>query len=178
MGRQSGKKRRPRTASAAERARRERQRAARDLQAAPQGQEPVYTESDQARRAAARAAESPEEAVHVDSRDWREVKIQGREAEIVAAVNQGDAARAKQLLAQVRANAGGCEVCKQRPQEGEGFVLSTTSGRSERRWGHKGCLTPLADRWFEEDRAPQWTPGTDFFARPGEHTFGHAPEKR
>ncbi|HEX2150020.1 MAG TPA: hypothetical protein VHI31_07625 [Actinomycetota bacterium] len=126
------------------------------------------------REAAARGAESREEALHVDSRDWREVKIQGREAQIVEAVESGDTARAKEILEEVRANAGGCDVCSAKPDEGQGYVLSTTQGRSERRWGHRGCLTGTADRWLETGREPIWTEGTSIFSTPNEASTKHS----
>lgn len=127
------------------------------------------------REAAARGAATREEAVHVDSRDWREVKIQGREAEIVAAVESGDTSLAKQILEEVKANAGGCDICSAKPVEGEGFVLSTTQGRAERRWGHRECLTETADRWFDNDQAPLWTQGVNIFSKPNEASIKHAP---
>ena len=37
------------------------------------------------------------------------VKIQGREEEIVDAVEKGDTERAEAIFGQVRANAGGCD---------------------------------------------------------------------
>lgn len=130
------------------------------------------------REAAARGAESREDAIHVDSRDWREAKIQGREAEIVEAVDKGDTDRAKQILQQVRDNAGGCDICSAKPPEGEGYVLSTTQGRSERRWGHRGCLTDTADGWFETGREPLWTQGVSIFSSPDETSTKHSATGR
>jgi hypothetical protein len=129
------------------------------------------------REAAARGAEGREDAIHVDSRDWREAKIQGREPEIVEAVEKGETARAKQILEEVRANAGGCDFCSAKPDEGQGWVLSTTQGRSERRWGHRGCLTDTADRWLETGREPVWTSGTSIFTSPGPDSAKHMPQE-
>jgi hypothetical protein len=131
--------------------------------------------TDELREAAARSAETREQALHIDSRDWREVKIQGRETEIVEAVEKGETDRAKQILAEVRDNAGGCDVCSARPADGEGYVLSTTQGRVERRWGHRGCLTATADRWYANGQAPVWTAGTSIFSNPTEESTKHEP---
>jgi hypothetical protein len=129
------------------------------------------------REAAARGAEGREEAMHVDSRDWREVKIQGREAEIVEAVESGETDRAKQILQEVRSNAGGCDICSEKPEEGQGYVLSTTQGRSERRWGHRECLNETADRWLETGREPLWTLGTNIFSAPNDTSTRHTSAK-
>ncbi|HYN98958.1 MAG TPA: hypothetical protein VEU28_04730 [Actinomycetota bacterium] len=91
-------KKRRKSPSPAERERRAKQRSALS-RLSPEA--PEMTK--ELREAAARGAESREEAMHVDSRDWREVKIQGREAEIVEAVECGDTARAKQILEEVGA---------------------------------------------------------------------------
>lgn len=167
MGKQSRKKKKG--PSAAEIARRAKQRSTLDRTSATA---PEMTK--ELREAAARGAEGREEAMHVDSRDWREVKIQGREAEIVEAVESGETARAKEILEEVRANAGGCDICRARPEEGQGYVLSTTQGRSERRWGHRGCLTETADRWLESGREPLWTQGTNIFSAPNDTSTKHA----
>jgi hypothetical protein len=169
VGKQSRRKKKG--PSAAEVARRAKQRAALD-RLAPGS--PEMTK--ELREAAARGAATRDEAMHVDSRDWREVKIQGREAEIVEAVESGETERAKQILEEVRANAGGCDICSAKPEEGQGFVLSTTQGRSERRWGHRGCLTETADRWLESGREPVWTQGTSIFTPPNETSTKHAAE--
>jgi len=128
------------------------------------------------REAAARGAEGREDAIHVDSRDWREAKIQGREAEIVEAVEKGETGRAIQILEEVRANAGGCDICSAKLDEGQGWVLSTTQGRSERRWGHLGCLTDTADKWSEAGREPVWTLGTSIFTSPDASSAKHVPQ--
>ncbi len=133
--------------------------------------------TDELRKAAARSAETRDEALHIDSRDWREVKIQGREAEIVEAVEKGETDRAKQILEEVRANVGGCDICSAKPAEGEGYVLSTTEGRVERRWGHRECLTETADRWFDNGRDPVWTVGTSIFTNPDEGSTKHEPAR-
>jgi hypothetical protein len=166
VGKQGRKKKKG--PSAAEVARRAKQRLALDRMS-PEA--PVMTK--ELREAAARGAESREEAIHVDSRDWREVKIQGREAEIVEAVESGETDRAKQILEEVRANAGGCDICSAKPDEGQGYVLSTTQGRSERRWGHRGCLTGTADQWLETGREPIWTQGTNIFSAPNDTSTKH-----
>lgn len=168
MGKQSRKKRKG--PSSAELARRAKQRSAPDRLT---GQAPM---SKELREAAARGAATREEAMHVDSRDWREAKIQGREDEIVAAVESGDTALAKQILDEVKANAGGCDICRAKPPEGEGFVLSTTQGKTERRWGHRACLTDTADRWFENGQEPVWTPGTNIFSNPTDASIVHVPQ--
>lgn len=168
MGKQAKKRRK--VPSAAELERRARQRSA------PSRLSPEAAEvTQELREAAARGAESREDAIHVDSRDWREAKIQGREAEIVEAVEKGEAARAKEILEEVRANAGGCDICRVKPDEGQGWVLSTTQGRSERRWGHRGCLTGTADTWFETGREPVWTLGTSIFTSPDARSAKHVP---
>jgi len=128
------------------------------------------------REAAARGAEGREDAIHVDSRDWREAKIQGREAEIVEAVEKGETGRAIQILEEVRANAGGCDICSAKLDEGQGWVLSTIQGRSERRWGHLGCLTDTADKWSEAGREPVWTLGTSIFTSPDASSAKHVPQ--
>ncbi|CAN5801216.1 hypothetical protein BH23ACT12_BH23ACT12_07530 [soil metagenome] len=168
MAKQTNKRRKG--PSAAELERRAKQRSALNR---PALEAPEMTR--ELREAAARGAESREDAIHVDSRDWREAKIQDREAEIVEAVEKGETDRAKQILQEVRENAGGCDICSAKPSEGEGYVLSTTQGRSERRWGHRGCLTDTADRWFETGREPLWTPGVSIFSGPNEASIKHVP---
>ncbi|HEX2053141.1 MAG TPA: hypothetical protein VHJ78_05355 [Actinomycetota bacterium] len=169
MAKASRKKKSGKGPGAAERARRAKQRAIR-LAASPEPADLLPTDLKDKTEA---AGESREEALHVDSRDWREVKIQGREQEIVDAVQGGDTERAKQILGEVRASAGGCDICSRKPAEGEGFVLSTTTGRSERRWGHRPCLEETADRWLEAGREPVWTPGTSIFTNPSEESVPH-----
>jgi hypothetical protein len=89
-------------------------------------------------------------------------------------VESGETERAKQILEEVRANAGGCDICGAKPEEGRGYVLSTTQGRSERRWGHRGCLSDTADRWREAGRDPVWTQGTSIFSAPNDTSTKHA----
>lgn len=168
MGKQAKKRRKAPGASELERRARQRSALNRLSPDAPEM-------TRELREAAARGAEGREDAIHVDSRDWREAKIQGREAEIVEAVQNGETARAKQILEEVRANAGGCDICSAKPGEGEGWVLSTTQGRSERRWGHRVCLTETADGWFETGREPVWTLGTSIFTSPDAGSAKHAP---
>jgi hypothetical protein len=168
VGKQTKKRRKG--PGAAERERRAKQRSALN-RLSPEA--PEMTK--ELRQAAARGAESREDAIHVDSRDWREAKIQGREAEIVQAVENGETDRAKQILQQVRDNAGGCDICSAKPPEGEGYVLSTTQGRSERRWGHRACLTDTADSWFETGREPVWTQGVSIFTSPDKTSTSHIP---
>ena len=170
MGKQTKKRRKG--PSAAELERRAKQRSALS-RLSPEAPEVTR----ELREAAARGAEGREDAIHVDSRDWREAKIQGREPEIVEAVEMGETARAKQILEEVRANAGGCDICSAKPDEGQGWVLSTTQGRSERRWGHRGCLTDAADRWFETGREPVWTSGISIFTSPGPNSAKHIPQE-
>lgn len=168
MGKQKSKQRRDKAPSAAERARRAQQRAI----LKPGGQEagtPVFGLDPDAP-----ATDEKEEALHVDSKDWREAKIQGREEEITEAAGSGDTARAKQILEEVRANAGGCDICSAKPEEGDGFVLSSTKGRVERRWGHRECLMEKADRWLENGQAPLWTKGTSIFDNPTDDSIPHA----
>ncbi|MGQ0678039.1 MAG: hypothetical protein ACT4OM_00005 [Actinomycetota bacterium] len=45
-------------------------------------------------------------------------------------------------------------------------MLSTTSGRVQRRWGHRECLAETADQWLASGQAPQWTLGTSIFSNP------------
>lgn len=167
MGNQKKKNRKG--PSAAELARRAKQRSAPDdrLSAGT----PLI--ADEFKEAAEASAATREEAVHVDSRDWREAKIQGKEEEIIRAVNSGDTARAQEILEEVRANAGGCDFCAAKPEEGEGYVLSTTQGRGERRWGHRRCLTETADRWLAAGREPVWTVGTSIFSSTTENSEKH-----
>lgn len=171
MGKQSRKKRQRKAPGKPEMARRAQQRAPKEAAEMPR----AAVMTDELRQAAARSAETRDQAIHIESRDWREVKIQGREAEIVDAVERGDTVRAKQILAEVRDNAGGCDICRARPAEGEGYVLSTTQGRVERRWGHRECLTGTADRWFANGQAPVWTAGTSIFSNPTEESTKHEP---
>ena len=163
------KKRKDKGPSAAERARRAGQRtssgAGRSKEA---GLTPVFNIDPSQVPSDAR-----EEALHIDSRDWREARIQGREQEIVDAAGDGDTARAKEILEEVKANAGGCDICSAKPAEGEGYVLSTTSGRVERRWGHKPCLLGKADEWLANGQAPVWTPGTSIFDNPNDNSVAH-----
>lgn len=171
VGKQSRRKskRQRKPPGASEAGRRAKQRAA----ARPAGGTPQILPAPLA-KTAEEAAESREEALHVDARDWREVKIQRREQEIVDAVERGDTATARQILDEVRANAGGCDICSVKPAEGEGYVLSTTVGRNERRWGHRDCLLETADRWVQTGREPVWTPATGIFTSPGEDSTKHA----
>lgn len=173
MGKQSRRKKDRKGPGAAELARRAKQRSAlSDRQAVGT---PLI--ADEFKDAAQASAATREQAVHVDSRDWREAKIQGREEEIVLAVNSGDTTRAREILEEVRANAGGCDFCAVKPEEGEGYVLSTTQGRGERRWGHRACLTETADRWFAGGREPVWTVGTSIFSSTTEDSVKHqAPQ--
>ena len=166
MGKQGRKKRQRKSPGAAEVARRAKQKAA----LAPQ---PADLLPPDLKEAATKAAQAKDEALHVDSRDWREVKIQGREAEIVQAVENGDTAGAKQILEEVRANAGGCDICSAKPAEGEGYVLSTTRGRAERRWGHRTCLLETADRWVATGQEPVWTQGASIFSQPTDDSPKH-----
>lgn len=168
MGKQTKKRRK--APGAAEQERRAKQRSALN-RLSPEAPEMTR----ELREAAARGAQSRQDAIHVDSRDWREAKIQSREAEIVEAVEKGETDRAKQILQEVRDNAGGCDICSARPPEGEGYVLSTTQGRSERRWGHRACLTDTADRWLETGREPLWTQGVSIFSNPDATSTKHAP---
>lgn len=167
MGKQ--KKRRDKAPSIAERARRAKQRAIVKPGEAGEGT-PVFGLNPDAPADEAKE----EEALHVDSKDWREAKIQGREEEITEAAASGDTARAKQILEEVRANAGGCDICSAKPEPGDGFVLSSTEGRVERRWGHRECLLETADRWLENGQAPLWTKGTSIFDNPTDESIPHA----
>lgn len=168
MGKASRKKKR-KAPGPAEVARRAKQRAI-VLGASP---EPAALLPPNLKDGAQKAEQTRQEALHVDSRDWREARIQGREQQIIDAVQEGDTARAKLLLEEVRANAGGCDICSRKPEEAQGFVLSTTTGRSERRWGHPECLAETADRWLETGRAPVWTPGTSIFTAASEESVPH-----
>lgn len=162
------KKKKDKTVSGAERTRRAQQRAIVKPGAAGEGT-PVFGIDPNAP-----SGEAQQEALHVDSKDWREAKIQGREEEITEAAGSGDTARAKQILEEVRANAGGCDICSVKPEPGDGFVLSSTEGRVERRWGHRECLLETADRWLENGQAPLWTNGTSIFDNPTDGSVTHA----